>query len=183
MVMLPAWYLLAAAGLPGLWRWLRRRGYHWDWALLLGLSAGFYLYTFYRYYPVEHDRSWQSGLLEGYRAAQAQVDAGRFERVVIPQQMALSYVYALYATAYDPRAYLAQGGSVVDPSGPFYPGPGPLRFRPFEVRPVDWQQEPRAPGVLYVLEGTARVPPGLQVVEVIKSLSGHERMQLVAFAG
>src|SRR5262249_52935235 len=39
IVMLPAWYLLAAAGMPSVWRWLRRRGYQWDWLLLLGLSV------------------------------------------------------------------------------------------------------------------------------------------------
>ena len=34
----------------------------------------------------------------------------------IPQEYSLSYVYALFATAYDPARYLAQGGSVADPT-------------------------------------------------------------------
>ena len=130
IVMLPAWYLLAATGFRPLWGWLLRRGYQWDWLLLLGLSVGFFLFSFFRYYPVEYGRSWQSGTLEGYRAAQAEVDSGRFKRVVIPQEYSLSYVYALFATAYDPARYLAQGGSVADPSTSFYPGPGPAPFRP-----------------------------------------------------
>jgi hypothetical protein len=180
IVMLPAWYLLAAAGLPPVWRWLRRRGYQWDWLLLLGLSVVFFFYTFFRYYPIEHAQSWQSGMLEGFRAAQAEVDAGRYQRVVIPQEMSLSYIYALYATGYDPRAYLAQGGSVVDPEGPFFPGPGPLRFAPFEVRVVDWSTEPRRPEVLYVLEATYRLPPWLRVVKVIPGLGGQDKLQLAA---
>lgn len=181
IVMLPAWYLLAAIGLAPVWRWLRRRGYERDWLLLLGLSLAFYLYTLYRYYPVEHATSWQSGMLEGYRAARAEVDAGRFERVVIPQEMSASYIYALFGTAYDPQSYLLQGGSVVDPAGSFFPYPGPLRFRPFEVRVVDWGSEPRRPEALYVLEASNRLPPGLRVVKVIRDAGGQDKLQLVAF--
>jgi 4-amino-4-deoxy-L-arabinose transferase-like glycosyltransferase len=182
IVMLPAWYLLAGAGFRPLWGWLLRRGYQWDWLLLLGLSVGFYLFTLFRYYPVEHGRSWQSGTLEGYRAAQAEVDAGRFKRVVIPQEYSLSYVYALFATAYDPARYLAQGGSVADPSTSFFPGPGPLRFDPYEVRVVNWRTEPRDPEVLFVIEAAANLPPGFRAVKVVPGVSGHDKLQLIAAA-
>jgi 4-amino-4-deoxy-L-arabinose transferase-like glycosyltransferase len=180
IVMLPAWYLLASAGLGPLWRWLRRRGYQWDWLLLLGLSVGFYLLMLFRYYPVEHGQSWQSGTLEGYRAAKAEVDAGHFKRIVIPQEFSLSYVYALYATAYDPRLYLAQGGSVADATTSFYPGPGPLRFDPFEVRVVNWRTEPRDPEVLFVIEAAANLPQGFKAIKVVPGVSGHDKLQLIA---
>ena len=84
IVMVPAWYLLAGAGFRPLWGWLRRRSYQWDWLLLLGLSAGFYLFMLFRYYPAEQGRSWQSGNLEGYRAAMAEVEAGRYKQIVDP---------------------------------------------------------------------------------------------------
>ncbi len=125
-------------------------------------------------------------MLEGFRAAQAEVDAGRYRRVVIPQEMSPSYIYALYANGYDPHSYLTQGGSVVDPSGPFFPAPGPLQFRPYEVRVVDWRTEPRLPEVLYVLEASNRLPPGLEVVKVVKvvkGVGGRDRLQLVAAPG
>ncbi|HEX2033056.1 MAG TPA: glycosyltransferase family 39 protein [Chloroflexota bacterium] len=179
--MLPAWYLIGAAGVRPLWGWLYRRGYERDWLLLLGLSFVFYFYMFTRYYPVEHGQSWNSGRLEAYRAAAAEVATGRFERVVIPQEIWGDYVYALYATRYDPRAYLAQGGSVVDPEGPFYPAPGPLQFEPFEVRVVDWSVEPRRPEVLYVLHASTRKPAGLEVVSVIKGVTAQDAMQLLAY--
>ena len=132
---------------------------------------------------MEHGRSWQSGTLEGYRAAQAEVDAGRFKRVVIPQEYSLSYVYALFATAYDPARYLAQGGSVADPSTSFFPGPGPLRFDPFEVRVVNWRTEPRDPEVLFVIEAAANLPPGFRAVKVVPGVSGHDKLQLIARGG
>ena len=174
IVMLPAWYLLAAIGWGTVWRWLRRRGYERDWLLLLLFSAGFYLYMYHRYYPLEQGRSWSSGVLEGFRAAQAEVEAGRFDRVVIAQQSGLNYAHALFATAYDPQAYLAQGGTVVDPSQP-------LRFRPFEMRPVDWRAEPRAPDVLYVVGGGTSIPPGGRVVSTIKGAGGHDAVLPRAF--
>jgi hypothetical protein len=182
IVMLPAWYLLAAIGLRPLWRWLERRGYQRDWLVLLALSVIFYLYMFFRFYPVEHGRSWQSGLLEGYQAAQAEVDDGRFKRIVIPQESSLTYVYALYATRYDPAAYLAQGGSVFDVNNSFYPGPGPLRFDPFEVRIVNWRTEPRDPETLYVIEAASNLPSGFKAVKVIAGISGHDRVQLITAA-
>ena len=78
IAMLPALYLVAAAGVPSLWRWLRRHRVHLDWLLLLAASVAFYLYAYYRYYPYEHARDWSSGVLEGFAAAQAAVQAGKY---------------------------------------------------------------------------------------------------------
>jgi 4-amino-4-deoxy-L-arabinose transferase-like glycosyltransferase len=181
--LLPALSLLAALGVPPLWGWLRARGFGRDWLALLGLSVVFYLYAYYRYYPVEHARDWGSGLLQGYREAHALVDGQRYTRIVIPQEMGLSYAYALFATQYDPARYQAQGGSRANPLSPFYPAPGPMRFEPFEVRQVDWRAEPRDPRVLYVLEGPAQPPPGTQVIHVTRGADGQPALQLVRFAG
>jgi 4-amino-4-deoxy-L-arabinose transferase-like glycosyltransferase len=182
IVMVPAWYLLAGAGFRTTWGWLRRRGYQWDWLLLLGLSSCFYFYMLFRYYPAEQGRSWQSGNLEGYRAAMAEVEAGHYTRIVIPQEFSLSYVYALYATGYDPARYLSQGGSVADPTTSFYPGPGPLRFDPFEVRVVNWRTEPRDPQVLFVIEAAANLPQGFKAIKVVPGVTGHDKLQLITAA-
>ncbi|HEX2186724.1 MAG TPA: glycosyltransferase family 39 protein, partial [Chloroflexota bacterium] len=163
IAMLPAWYLLAGLGLPPLWRWLVRRRVTRDWALALLLSVGVYLYGYYRYYGYEHDDAWSSGWLETFRVAQAEVDAGRFSRVVIPADLPtprVGYIYALFGTAYDPAAYLAQGGTSTSRRWPWYPEPGPLAFRPFEVRVVEWEEEARRPDTLYVHPPGRRLPDG-----------------------
>jgi 4-amino-4-deoxy-L-arabinose transferase-like glycosyltransferase len=182
IVMVPAWYLLAGAGFRSMWGWLRRRSYQWDWLLLLALSAGFYFFMLFRYYPAEQGRSWQSGNLEGYRAAMAEVEAGHYKKIVVPQEFSLSYVYALYATGYDPARYLAQGGSVADATTSFYPGPGPLRFDPFEVRVVNWRTEPRDPDVLFVIEAAANLPQGFKAIKVVPGVTGHDKLQLITAA-
>src|SRR5688500_11580545 len=111
--LLPALMLLAAAGAPSLWDWLRARRFHKDWLLLLALRAAFGMYSYYRVYPVEAGRAWNAGMLEGYRAAHALADepSDSYRRIVIPEEMGLSYIYALFATEYDPARYLAQGGT------------------------------------------------------------------------
>jgi len=136
----------------------------------------------FRYYPAEQGRSWQSGNLEGYRAAMAEVEAGHYKKIVVPQEFSLSYVYALYATGYDPARYLAQGGSVADATTSFYPGPGPLRFDPFEVRVVNWRTEPRDPDVLFVIEAAANLPQGFKAIKVVPGVTGHDKLQLITAA-
>ena len=177
LVMLPAWYLVAVVGLLPLWRWLRRHGYGWNWLLLLAFSVTFYLYTYHHHYPVEYDSSFQSGWLETFAAAQAAVDAGPYRQVVIPADLPLpgaGYAHALFATAYDPHRYLAQGGSNQDARHRV--------FAPFVVREVNWEHEPRDPEVLYVHPPGERLPPGTRVVEEITSVSGRDVFRLIDFS-
>ena len=177
LVMLPAWYLVAVVGLLPLWRWLRRHGYGWDWLLLLAFSVTFYLYTYHHHYPVEYDDWFQSGWLETFAAAQAAVDAGPYRQVVIPADLPLpgaGYAHALFATAYDPHRYLAQGGSNQEA--------GQRVFEPFVVRQVNWENEPRDPEVLYVLAPEQRLPPGARVVAEITSVSGRDVFRLIDFS-
>ena len=176
LVMLPAWYLVAVVGLLPLWRWLRRHGYGWDWLLLLVFSVTFYLYTYHHHYPVEYDDWFQSGWLETFAAAQVAIDAGSHRQVVMPADLPLpgaGYAHALFATAYDPHRYLAQGGSNQDSDQRV--------FEPFVVRKVDWEHEPRDPEVLYVQAPRRRLPPGARVVAEITSVSGRDVFRLIDF--
>ncbi|MBI3970108.1 MAG: hypothetical protein HY332_02360 [Chloroflexi bacterium] len=186
IAMLPAWYLAAAAGVPPMWRWLRRRRLQRDWLLLVVLSVGFYLYSYHRHYPREHAESWSSGALEAFREARSQVEQGQFTKVVVPQNLEFAYVYALFATAYDPATYLHYGGSEQLLRQTNAGEPGPVSFPPFEARRVEWEHEPRSPGILYVvwnLEGRQRLPPDTYVVKDIQNTGGRSALRLVAFSG
>jgi 4-amino-4-deoxy-L-arabinose transferase-like glycosyltransferase len=180
--MLPAWYLLGALGAVPVWRWLARHRFAADWALALVLSVGLYLSGYYRDYRYEADESWASGWLETFRLAQAQVDAGHVSRVVVPPHLAgsagpaVTYIYALFATAYSPQAYLAQGGSPADPER------GPLHFRPFELRGVDWTAEPRRPHTLYLYPPHGWLPAGAHTVAEVRGVSGRAVVRLIAFS-
>jgi hypothetical protein len=175
IAMLPALYLLAATSVVPLWRWLRRYHLHLDWLLLLAASVAFYLYAYYRYYPYEHGRVWSSGVLEGFDAAQDAVTSGTYRRVVVAEQTGLSYIHLLFATRYDPQTYLAAGGT--NPDAPA------LVFPPYEVRPVRWDSEPRAPDVLYALGGGTTLPAGARLVRAIQDVSGRDAVLLVDFPG
>ena len=174
---LPAWYLLAALGALPVWRWLTRHRFARDWALALVLSVAVYLYGYYRYYGYEYALSWSSGWLETFRAAQAEVDAGRFDRVVVPTGLpgpGVTYIYALFATAYDPQRYLDQGGSTAGADT------GAFRFRPFEERRVDFTSEPRDPRALYVYPLEWELPPGARTVAVVAGAGGRPVVRLIA---
>lgn len=180
--MLPALYLTAAAGLPGLWRLLRRRALRAAWLALLAGSLCFYLYNYYARYPYEHADAWSSGALEAYRDAQALAGAGRYDQVVIPDYLDFAYAYALFATGYPPEAYLAQGGTAQRLVRPIT-HPPVLVFRPFVSRYLDWGTEPRDPRTLYVLWPGRSTPPDLRTVEIITDVAGHEAFRLAAFSG
>lgn len=186
LVMLPAWEMLAAVGTIPLWRWMSRRQLHWDWLALLGLSAVFYLYMAIGHYRYEHAGSFSSGWLETFALADAEVRAGGSDSVYIPSDLPApkdAYIYALFATAYDPAAYLAQGGSRANPSSPYYPSAGPMHFVPFEVRPekmAAFAEQP-APRTLYVYSADAPLPPGARVVRDMRALSGRVTLRLVDF--
>jgi 4-amino-4-deoxy-L-arabinose transferase-like glycosyltransferase len=178
-VMLPALYLVAAAGAPALWRWLRGHAFCRDWVLLLALSVGYYLYAYYRYYPVEHDAAWSSGALEAFRAAQAEVAAGNATQIVVPYEIDTAYVYALFASRYDPHVYLASGGtSQRRPRTNDLP-PGPLRFGPWEIRDVQWSQEPPDPRTLYLVCCGRPGPPNGRVLQEIAGPSGRDPYRLI----
>jgi len=186
LVMLPAWEMLAAVGTIPLWRWLSHRRLQWDWLALLGLSVVFYLYMAIGHYRYEHAGSFKSGWLETFALADAEVRAGRSDRVYIPSDVPAlgnAYLYALFATAYDPAAYLAQGGSRANPSSPYYPSPGPMRFDPFDVRLEEMAEfaERPVPRTLYVYSANAPLPPGARVVRDMRELSGRVALRLIDF--
>jgi 4-amino-4-deoxy-L-arabinose transferase-like glycosyltransferase len=185
ITMLPALYMLAAVGLPGVWQWLRARrlgtGLAVTWALLFPVSVAFYLFGYHRYYPVEHADSWGSGQLETYRAAQEELARGRIERVVVPHDIDTSYIYALFGTGYDPRLYLAAGGTAQRRPRTATNAPGPMTVGAFEFRDVDWGSERRSPTTLYVLCCGRGAPGGNRVVRTIYSRSGREAARLVVF--
>jgi hypothetical protein len=180
IVMLPALHLVSAAGAVSLWRWLKP---HWArtlWIALLVSSIAFYLYTYYRYYSYERAGWWQSGALETFRTAQALVDGGDYKTVVLPSDVGGGlYVFALFATQYDPARYLAQGGTKTDLRWPRFPEPGPFRFDPFEVRVVDWDREARQPLTLYLWHGDLDPPAGTRIVRVIRNIRGDPALRMI----
>lgn len=185
ITMLPALYMLAVVGVPCVWRWLRTRrlgaAFTVAWALLFPASIAFHLFTYYRYYPVEHAESWASGQLETFRAAQEELARGRVERVVVPDDLDTSYIYALFGTGYDPRLYIAAGGTAQRSPRTPTKAPGPMTAGPFEFRQVDWGAEGRSPTTLYVLCCRRGAPGGNRVLRTIHSQSGREVARLVVF--
>lgn len=195
IVMLPAWYLVGAVGATALWRRLaraptgvtatvaRRAGpaIGIAYAALLVPSVAYHVEATRRYYPVEHASAWMDGLLEAFADAQARLDAGEFRRVVIPPHDGATYLYALWATRYDPARFLSFGGT--GQRGTL--GRGNLRFDPFEMRGIDWAAEPAESTTLYafVITPGRTIPARARIVREIRDRGGDVRVALFTLAG
>ena len=185
--MLPPLAVIAALGARRAWWWLGRRGFAGQIGrgMALALPAGslaFYLKAYYRDYPLEHDRAWSSGWIEAFQLAKREVDQGRARSVVVPPEVREGYVYALFASGYDPRRYLDHGGSAAHLDWALYPQPGPMRFPPWEVRRVEWQTESRSEDTLYVLGSWNQLPPGARVLATTRGAGGRPALQLISLA-
>jgi 4-amino-4-deoxy-L-arabinose transferase-like glycosyltransferase len=203
IVMLPAWYLVGAVGATAIWRRVTRAARRATtasgmtvggtgfsragpaiaiaYAAMIIPTVAYYVEATRRYYPVEYPSYWLDGVLEAFAEAQARVATGEFRRVVIPPNRGDTYLYALWATRYDPTRYLSFGGT--GQRGTL--GRGSLRFDPFEMRGVDWPAEPADPTTLYafvIMPGRA-IPPRARVVHEIRDRGGDIRVVLFTLAG
>lgn len=191
IVMLPAWYLTSGIGAVAIWRRLRgwpgwviagpivcsARALAITYVALLIPTVTYYVEVTRRYYATEYSSYWLDGLLEGFQEAQALVDRGEYQRVVIPTHIDASYLYALWATRYDPARYLSFGGTGQRDRS----RDAPLRFDPYELRLVQWGEEPVDPSTLYafvVIDGR-RPPTRAKVIREIRDHAGDIRVILL----
>lgn len=182
--MLPPLAIVGALGARHAWQWARERKVvgllvRATAVVLLAGSVAFYLKLYHRDYPLEHDRAWYSGWLEAFQLAAREVEHGRARRIVVPPEVREGYVYALFASKYDPALYLVHGGSTASPDWALYPEPGPMRFPPWDVRRVDWAAEPRSPDTLYVLGAWNQIPAGARVIATTRGPSGREALRVL----
>ncbi len=198
IVMLPAWYLVGAIGATALWRRLARAARQASsagapaiqrlgpalavaYVVALVPTVAYYVEATRRYYPVEYASYWLDGVLEAFTDAQARIDAGEFRRVVIPPHVEATYLYALWATRYDPARFLSFGGTGQRGTA----GRGALRFDPFEMRGADWPAEPADPATLYafLVMPNRPLPARARVVREVHDRAGDIRVVLFTLAG
>lgn len=137
--------------------------------LSLGLIAN--MTYFLRMYFLETDREYSQDWQYGYQQAVEYTEAhkGAYERVIVSTKLEQPHMFFLFYTKYDPRTYLAAGGTA---SGGFLEVRN--HFDKYEFRPIHWQTEKRDGSELYV--GTPNEIPAGDGLTVVRYLNGDPAM-------
>ncbi len=91
----------------------------------------------------ENSEYWQYGYKEAVAVTERLKN--RYKKIVVSTKLEQSYMFFLFYTRFDPRAYLASGGTK---SGSFAEKKN--AFDTYEFRPIEWSKETRDGTILYV---------------------------------
>jgi prepilin-type processing-associated H-X9-DG protein len=149
LVFLPAFQVLTAIGYVYVFWWVKTQYKIWYKPVFIGMSVmvigglAYYAHMYFAHTNQEYSNYW----LYGYEKAVAYAEShkGEFEKVVVSTDLEQPYIFFLFYTKYDPKKYLAAGGTV---SGSFDEGHN--RFDMYEFRKIDWPNEKRDGSILYI---------------------------------
>ncbi len=103
----------------------------------------YYLNLYFVHMNPEYSEYWQYGYKEAVALTEQQ--KAKYQKVVVSTALEQSYMFFLFYTKYDPKTYLAQGGTK---SGSFAEGDN--GFDKYIFRPINWPKERRDKSILYV---------------------------------
>jgi Dolichyl-phosphate-mannose-protein mannosyltransferase len=142
LVFLPSFQVFTAVGLATVYWRLRAQKPVWVrlFSVVTGLiiigSFLYYIHMYFVHTNVEYSQYWQYGYKQAVEYAEKH--KGEYKKVVVSTDLEQPYMFFLYFTRYDPKAYLAGGGSA---SG---------AFDRYEFRKIDWEKETRDGSILYI---------------------------------
>lgn len=137
-------------------------------AVFILLNIAYYFHMYYGHMNHEYSKFWQYGYEQAVRYAQER--KGTYQKIVVSTTLEQPHMFFLFYTNYDPRAYLAHGGTQ---SGGF----AEVRnsFDIYEFRPIpNWSQEKHDGKTLYI--GSPKELPG--DVYTIKYLNGEDAIRI-----
>lgn len=166
LVFLPVFQIIIALGI---FRFLRVK----KWILSIGLflavfNVVYYLNMYFVHQNPEFSEHWQYGHKEA--VAITEKLKNRYQKIVVSTDLEQSYMFFLFYTKYDPKKYLAGGGTK---SGSFEEGHN--AFDVYQFRKIDWRQELRDGSILYV--GAPNDMPHGNVAN-IKFLNGKPAIEM-----
>lgn len=142
---IPIPQILAALGAVALIKRIRLRS--WRAALIIILvifSLAFMSHNYFVNFPHEQSDSFQYPLAQTIKHVLSSKDQYRKITITNQDHGYQSYMFLLFFSRYNPLVYQFFGGTI---SGGFAET---HRFDQYEFRPIDWQNEERKEGILYV---------------------------------
>lgn len=141
LVFLPVFQIFTAIGIAQCLSRQKRM------VFLYGVCILFNIVYFFDMYFVQQNPEVSQYWQYGYRDAVAFTEKvkDKYQKVVVSTTLEQSYMFFLFYTKYDPRLYLAGGGTK---SGSFEEANN--HFDAYEFRKIDWSREKRDGTILYV---------------------------------
>lgn len=140
LVFLPVFQILTAIGVVNI-HW--RKIFVYLYIVFVIFNIAYYLDMYFVQQNPENSGYWQYGYKQ--TVAMTEKLKVRYEKVVVSTRLDQSYMFFLFYTQYDPKTYLAHGGTK---SGSFEEVRN--SFDKYEFRRIDWSREKRDGTILYV---------------------------------
>lgn len=131
-----------------------------------GFHVLYYLHTYYAQYPVEFSGEWQYGYREAFMFVEPIANA--YDHVYVTDAIGRPYMYALFYTKTDPKAFWETKRDFFDASG-FYHVTGFGRYE--FVSSI-----PDVRGKNLYVAGAGSQPPDAQVLKTIPLLNGEPKL-------
>ena len=110
-------------------------------------NIGYYFHMYYSHMNIEYSQFWQYGYKQAVEYTEAH--KSKYKKIVVSTKLEQPHMFYLFFMKYDPRLYLAGGGTA---SGGFAEVRN--KFDVYEFRPINWPNELHDGSILYV--GTPR---------------------------
>lgn len=137
--------------------------------LLIAFNLTYYFHMYFGHMSREVSQFWQYGYRQAVDYAQSHKSA--YKKIVVSTKLEQPHMYFLFYTAFDPRFYLARGGTR---SGGFAEAQN--TFDIYEFRPIEWEKELRDGSVLYI--GTPSEIHGVNLLRTITYLDQTDAMRI-----
>lgn len=148
LVFLPTFQIFSAVGLSEFWDWTKHRRRPRQLvlffvAILFLFNIGYYVHMYFVHMNHEYSKYWQYG----YRQAviYTQNNRDKYKKIVISTKLEQPHMFFLFYLRYDPKKYLAEGGTA---SGGFAEVRN--QFDIYQFRPIDWEKEVKDGKTLYI---------------------------------
>jgi 4-amino-4-deoxy-L-arabinose transferase-like glycosyltransferase len=182
LVFLPTFQIFAAVGILQVFEWIQaiyttktisiwhRYFVFFGIALYAALAAFnifYYAHMYFVHTNTQYSKYWQFGYKEAVAYATRVKD--QYKKIVVSTNLEQPHMFFLFFLKYDPKAYLAGGGTA---SGGFAEVKN--AFDVYEFRPIDWTKEKRDGTELYI--GTPLEIPN--AMDTILYLDGTEAIRI-----
>ena len=118
--------------------------------------------------PLEYSKYWQYGRRQAVEYVKANGD--KYDKIVVSSKLEQPHMFFLFYLKYDPKKYLAEGGTA---SGGFAEWRN--KFDKYEFRAIDWEKETSDSKTLYIGR-PEDISSG--VLQTIYYLNGEEAIRI-----
>ncbi len=136
--------------------------------LFLILNISYYFHMYFGHQNGEFSKFWQYGYEQAVAYAKAHYE--EYQKIVVSTKLEQPHMFFLFFLPYDPKKYLAEGGTA---SGGFAEANN--KFDKFEFRPIRWDKEERDGTTLYI--GTFKEIHG-DLLAAIFNVDGTEAIRI-----